>query len=65
MPTLGRTRIVIDKETVPCRYDDVFGRSESPVCPYCYVFLKEGVEAKSVIGRLKIVAKEVACTRLL
>lgn len=60
MSTLGNMPIVIDKDASPCTYDSIFGRSNSPVCPYCYIYLNGNVDAKNVIGRLKAVAREVA-----
>ncbi len=64
MPTLGNMLIVIDDDTEPCSYDSIFDRSESPICPYCYIYLNDGVDAKLVVDRLKTLAGEVASRSL-
>ena len=60
MPTLGNMRIVIDEDEDPRKYDDIFGRSASPIGHYFYVFLNEGIVVRDVIKQLKILAKETA-----
>lgn len=60
MSTLGNMLIAIEKDAEPCTYDSIFGRSDSPVCPYCYIYLQDGVDAGHVISHLKTLAREIA-----
>ncbi|MEA1951025.1 MAG: HD domain-containing protein [Planctomycetota bacterium] len=60
MPKLGDMRIMISEDTVLCTYDDIFGRSDPPVCPYCYIFLREDIDTKDAIHELKDIARETA-----